>query len=62
MISRNISRSMSRREANVEFYYETLLLRYKEGRERTKMLASRASTMMTVIGIILTLGATLFFG
>lgn len=60
MISRNISRSMSRREANVEFYYETLLLRYKEERERTKMLASRASTMMTVIGIILTLGATLF--
>lgn len=53
---------MSRREANVEFYYETLLLRYKEERERTKMLASRASTMMTVIGIILSLGATLFFG
>ena len=60
MISRNISRSMSRREAHVEFYYETLLLRYKEERERTKMLASRASTMMTVIGIILSLGATLF--
>ena len=60
MISRNISRSMSRREAHVEFYYETLLLRYKEERERTKMLASRASTMMTVIGIIAALTGQVF--